>query len=161
MPNGAPETRDYFAEMYVAGVMADAGWNIYFPRRDIGFDFMATIQCEEEVLIRPVQVKGKYPTENVGDKTTYGYRGRLSQTHPEMILAIPYFAYGIKESPVTTAYIPSSLIRENSNNPGIFRCEPAALTSGVPRARRDYAKFFDSSGVELASYTGFSKYSVG
>jgi len=27
------ETRDYFAELYVAGLMADAGWNIYFPHR--------------------------------------------------------------------------------------------------------------------------------
>ena len=27
----SPRTRDYFAEMYVAGVLADAGWDIYFP----------------------------------------------------------------------------------------------------------------------------------
>jgi len=57
MENKAPKTRDYFAEMYIAGVMADQGWNIYFPHRDIGFDFMATIEVESEILIRPVQVK--------------------------------------------------------------------------------------------------------
>jgi hypothetical protein len=32
--------RDYFAEMYVAGLLADAGWNIYFPHRDMGFDYI-------------------------------------------------------------------------------------------------------------------------
>jgi len=36
--NDGPQTRDYFAEMYVAGILADKGWNIYFPRRDKGFD---------------------------------------------------------------------------------------------------------------------------
>ena len=35
-------SRDYFAEMYVAGILADNGWNIYFPRRDNGFDFIIT-----------------------------------------------------------------------------------------------------------------------
>ena len=34
--------RDQFAEMYVAGVLADAGWNIYLPHRDVGFDMIAT-----------------------------------------------------------------------------------------------------------------------
>jgi len=38
----SPLTREVFAELYVAGVLADAGWNIYFPTRDIGFDFIAT-----------------------------------------------------------------------------------------------------------------------
>ena len=31
---------DYFAELYVAGRFADAGWNVYFPHRDQGFDFI-------------------------------------------------------------------------------------------------------------------------
>jgi len=33
---------DFFAELYVAGRFADAGWNVYFPRRDRGFDFIAS-----------------------------------------------------------------------------------------------------------------------
>jgi hypothetical protein len=28
--------------MYVAGIMADYGWNVYFPRRDKSFDFIIT-----------------------------------------------------------------------------------------------------------------------
>lgn len=34
------EVSDYFAELYVAGRLADAGWNVYFPHRDKGFDFI-------------------------------------------------------------------------------------------------------------------------
>lgn len=33
---------DYFAELYVAGGFADAGWNVYFPHRDQGFDFIVS-----------------------------------------------------------------------------------------------------------------------
>ena len=74
----APKTRDYFAEMYVAGVLADAGWQIYFPRRDVGFDFVVIKAHGETTLIRPVQVKGKYPTETKTNKQNYGYDGELT-----------------------------------------------------------------------------------
>jgi len=36
------KNRDFFAELYVAGILGDAGWSIYFPKRDVGFDFIAT-----------------------------------------------------------------------------------------------------------------------
>lgn len=62
--------RDYFAEMYVAGLLADAGWNIYFPHRDKGFDYIVTREVVAGVLVRPVQVKGLHPTAEKGDKTT-------------------------------------------------------------------------------------------
>ena len=55
-------TLDYFAETYVAGLLADASWNIYFPRRDKGFDYIVTRETAVGVLVRPVQVKGLYPT---------------------------------------------------------------------------------------------------
>jgi hypothetical protein len=38
----APEVHDYFAELYVAGRFADAGWNVYFLHRDAGFDFIVS-----------------------------------------------------------------------------------------------------------------------
>ncbi len=81
--------KDYFAELYVAGRLADAGWNIYFPHRDEGFDFVISKFVGDVPLLRPVQVKGKYPTGEKGDKLKYGYVGKLTQTHPEMVLAIP------------------------------------------------------------------------
>jgi hypothetical protein len=55
----APENaknRDYFAELYVAGILVDAGWSIYFPKRDVGFDFIAVKELRGQVVIRPVQV---------------------------------------------------------------------------------------------------------
>lgn len=44
-PNG---NRDFFAELYVAGILGDAGWSIYFPKRDVGFDFIIT----KEVVVK-------------------------------------------------------------------------------------------------------------
>jgi hypothetical protein len=61
------KTSDYFAELYVAGRFAEAGWNVYFPRRDRGFDFIVSKALPDgQQLLRPVQVKGKYPTDEKG-----------------------------------------------------------------------------------------------
>jgi hypothetical protein len=87
----APVTRDLFAEFYVAGLFADAGWHLYFPKRDFGFDFIATKQVSDSMIIRPVQVKGLYPTAAKKDKDAYGYSGRLTQLHIDMVLAMPFF----------------------------------------------------------------------
>ena len=37
---------DYFAELHVAGRLADAGWDIYFPHRDKGFDFVIALDSQ-------------------------------------------------------------------------------------------------------------------
>src|SRR5438128_375171 len=67
------EYRDYFAELYVAGLVADAGWNVYFPHRDRGLDFIASkTGGDGQQIIRPVQVKGKYPCKGKTDKQYYG-----------------------------------------------------------------------------------------
>lgn len=88
---GAPKTRDYFAEMYIAGVLADAGWDIYFPRRDRGFDMIVSRPAGDTTIVRPVQVKGKYASDEKTNKASYGYVGRMTAFHSDMILAIPYF----------------------------------------------------------------------
>jgi hypothetical protein len=41
------EYPDYFAELYVAGLMANAGWNVYFPHRDRGLDFIVPVQEQD------------------------------------------------------------------------------------------------------------------
>ena len=156
MKKKGPATRDYFAEMYVAGMMADRGWNVYFPVRDIGFDFIATIKVGNNTIIRPIQVKGKYPTASVLNKNGYGYMGKLSQLHPEMILVIPYFSLKIETHPACVAYIPHSQIRENRNKSGQMRCLPAKLIDGRPEPRRDFKKFFDQSGLQLAATADFN-----
>jgi hypothetical protein len=138
---------DYFAELYVAGTFADAGWNVYFPHRDRGFDFIVSKpDGNGSQILHPVQVKGKYPTGVKGSKVAYGYVGRLSQLHSEMVLAIPFFSAEPSPTLVCIAYIPRSLIRCHSRG---FRCQPASFKLGLPIARRDYARFFNAGGLTL------------
>lgn len=146
--------RDYFAELFVAGRLADAGWNVYFPHRDEGFDFIIAKSVDAgPQLIRPVQVKGKYPTEGKTDKPVYGYVGELSQVHPQMVLAIPFFALQSPEVPCCVAYLPFSLIRHHSRG---FRCQPATFRAGVPAPRRDHRRFFDHQGLALLRQSDWS-----
>jgi hypothetical protein len=143
-----PEHRrqpDYFAELYVAGILADAGWNIYFPHRDRGFDFIIAKLVAGNMLLRPVQVKGKYPTGDKTDKPSYGYIGRLTEIHPEMVLSIPFFAAKSQMNPpLFVAYMPFSLIRRHKRG---YRCLPATFQRGEPKRRRDFAQFFDLDGI--------------
>ncbi|MHB1081617.1 MAG: hypothetical protein ACYC67_19670 [Prosthecobacter sp.] len=138
--------RDYFAEMYVAGILADSGWNIYFPRRDQGFDFIITKEIQGRMVVRPVQVKGLYPTKTKTDKSVYGYTGRLTQLHPDMLLAIPFFstdAAGV--APIHIAYMPRSRIRKQASRG--YRCVPAQFLSGVAIPRKESRRYFDSGGI--------------
>lgn len=138
--------RDYFAEMYVAGLFADAGWNVYFPRRDKGFDYVVTHESDAGVLIRPVQVKGLYPTATKGDKAGYGYRGKLSLLHPAMVLVLVYFPLGACEgTPQHIAYMPRAEIRPRTR--GGYRCVPCKLTAGLVSPRPKFLGYFDSPGL--------------
>jgi hypothetical protein len=121
----APATRDVFAELYVAGVLADAGWNVYFPTRDIGFDFIATKVIDAQVVIRPIQVKGKYPTAGKGDVRFYGYGGWLSQLHRDMVLAIAFFTSTRSPAPLHIAYMPFGQVRPHSTDPEWWQSFPA------------------------------------
>jgi hypothetical protein len=148
MKGPAPRTSDYFAELYVAGRFAEAGWNVYFPHRDQGFDFIVSKLVGNEQLIRPVQVKGKYPTAEKRNWPAYGYVGKLSQLHPDMVLAIPYFPFGSREMPLFTAYLPPGLIKKHSRG---YRCEPASFRAGAPAQRKSFDRFFGESGLELVA----------
>jgi hypothetical protein len=135
---------DYFAELFVAGRLADAGWNVYFPHRDQGFDFLITKTIKTgEILIRPVQVKGKYPTGEKGDQSLYGYIGKLA-LHPEMVLAIPFFSHNSPAVPVHVAYMPAKTIRRHVRG---YRCQPGRFKSGEPTPRGDHLVFFDEEGM--------------
>jgi len=149
---------DFFAELYVAGRFADAGWNVYFPRRDRGFDFIVSRPSGATQLLRPVQVKGKYPTADKTDKSVYGYIGELTELHPDMVLAIPFFSANSSEVPTCVAYLPFGIVRRNRRG---FRCEPAAFHGGRPIPRRDYAKFFDDSGLRLVEQPNWPTLRVG
>lgn len=148
-----PKTRDYFAELYVAGLLADSGWNVYFPHRDRGMDFIASITNDDGLeTIRPVQVKGKFPTGQKADKVAYGYVGRLNQIHPEMVLVIPYFETASGGPPLCTAFMPFSRVRPHSRG---YRCEPASFKNGTSEPRRDFRQFFDAAGITLMRSSEF------
>jgi len=138
--------RDYFAEMYVAGLLADEGWNIYFPRRDKGFDYVVTLETESGVLVRPIQVKGRYPQDGKSDKSTYGYSGKLSLLHPDMALVLVYFPLGASEgTPQHIAYMPRGQVRPRSRRG--YRCVPSSLRPGIVTPRRKYVGYFDGPGL--------------
>ena len=111
-----------------------------------------------DMVIRPVQVKGKYPESLKTNRAVYGYVGKLSQSHPEMVLAIPYFPVTIKNShPTCIAYMPASQVRQHVRG---CRCEPAEFRDGEPKPRRYYARFFDDQGIELLESKDFSSLKV-
>ena len=141
-------TRDFFAELYVAGIMGDAGWSVYFPKRDVGFDFIVSKEVGDHVLIRPVQVKGRYPSEAKSDKNNYGYIGSLSQLHHDMVLALPFFprdTTGV--APDFIAYMPRSRIKVQTSRG--YACQPARFVSGAAQPRKTYQKYIGSAGLQL------------
>jgi len=136
-----------FAEMYVAGVFADCGWSVYFPRADKGFDFIVIKSIDGVQRIRPVQVKGKYPEKLTGKVAAYGYRGKLTAIHDEMVLAIPFFSSNKRgESPVCIAYVPKNMVQQKSN--GTYICAPAKFKDGEPSQRESYQHFFGEDGLK-------------
>jgi len=144
--------RDYFAELYVAGIFGDAGWSVYFPKRDVGFDFIASKKVNGLILLRPVQVKGLYPTKEKKDKPTLGYQGSLTAVHSEMVLAIPFFAANERGvAPENIAYMPLSQLRPRER--GGFRCMPARFISGHALPRRSFAHFFGEDGLLMLEQT--------
>lgn len=149
-------TRDLFAELYVAGLLADAGWHLYFPKRDYGFDFIATKVVRSSIIIRPVQVKGLYPTESKKKKAVYGYSGKLTQLHRDMVLAMPFFPVTREPSPLFTAFLPFCQVRPRNNKPGKYYAFPACFREGAPVMRRDFRRFFDAAGLQLLEAEDFA-----
>jgi hypothetical protein len=138
--------RDYFAEMYVAGILADNGWNVYFPRRGKGFDFIITKPVNDQIIVRPVQVKGKYPEVEGRNFPAYGYVGKLSQLHKDMVLAITYFSTNIHSvAPDHIAHLPRTQIRIQRKLG--YACHPACCRNGEAEPRRDFRKYFDAEGM--------------
>lgn len=146
---GADENHavDYTAEFRVAADLAAAGWQIYFPSRDTGFDFLVMRDTANDVLIRPVQVTSKLPDVGTTDRKTYGTIRNLSRVHPDMVLAIAFYEHtegGPRHH--STAYLPMSRVVHQTNKK--YRCEPARIDEdGRIHHRRDFAGFFDDAGI--------------
>jgi hypothetical protein len=143
-----PQLEGLPAELAIAGTFTSAGWNVYSPHRDIGFDFIATKQSLNGLLIRPVQVKGCY-LQSRKDSAYYGRTNfELKQTHPEMVLVIPYYLPGdVLLRPKFVAFLPWSQLKVMRN--GNYRAQPACIKKGEVLRRRDFAKFFDLPGIQL------------
>ena len=139
--------RDEFAEQYVAGVFAENGWSVYFPRKDKGFDFVITKQTRDGMIVRPVQVKGKFPETTTAVRKKYGYRGKLTAVHPDMVLAMPLFSSLARLAhPDCIAYIPLGKIAKSAN--GTFWCGPAKLEKGKVAGKLSYLSYFDDLGLK-------------
>src|SRR5258708_25600490 len=147
----APATRDYFAEPYVAGLFGEAGWSVYFPKRDVGFDFIATKSVDGDVLIRPVQVKGLYPTAGKTDKAVYGFLGELTAVHAAMVLVLPFFHTSNYHAPECVAFLPLDQFKLPSG--GRIRCVPCTFTAGHSVPRRESKKYFGIEALLLVEAT--------
>jgi len=143
-----PETqRDYFAELYCAGIFGDAGWSVYFPKRDVGFDFVVTKDIGDQIILRPVQVKGLYPTNAKGNRMGYGWRGNLTAVHKEMVLVLAYFAATERGvAPELIAYMPYAEIKRPTR--GGYRCLPANFTGGHAVRRKEFQRYFGEGGLK-------------
>lgn len=84
--------------MYVAGLLADHSWDIYFSRRDTGFDMIVSRPLEGTTIVRRDHVKGKYASDEKTDKKVYGHVGALTAFYDDIILAIPLFHLGNRSS---------------------------------------------------------------
>jgi hypothetical protein len=157
-PDGAPLTRDYFAELYVAGMFGDAGWAVYFPKRDVGFDFVATKSVNGKMLLRPVQVKGKYPVKD-GKDGNLGFGGKLSALHDDMVLVIPYFdAHERGVAPSQVAYLPFPALRPR--NRGGYRAAPAKFQANRVLQRQQFQQFFGEQGLAAVEGENWGKVTV-
>lgn len=151
--------RDEFAELYTAGLFADAGWTVYFPRRDRGFDYIVTKQHDTEMLVRPVQVKGVYPEEQKKGGRPFGKDLKLTAFHPQMVLVMPFFEYSPEkaESPTHVAFFP---LQPSRRSDGKHIIRPALLKGGKISIRETYQRFCGKTGIDAVSASGWGRTSA-
>jgi hypothetical protein len=148
-------SRDYFAELYVAGLFGDCGWAVYFPKRDVGFDFIISKQVDELMILRPVQVKGKFPEIGRTEGRVYGFIGELTARHPDMVLAIPYFSTDAFEAaPSCIAFMPDWQIRPQASRGS--SCCPAVYRDAKSEPRASFVSYFNRPGIQLLEDIGWS-----
>lgn len=152
------------AELIVAAQLVEYGWNIYSPHRDVGFDFIATLPLPGgKVLIRPVQVRGRFP-ESMEDTPYLGkLKVELSQWDEEMVLAMPFFRTddGIQKL-VCVAFMPFFQLRAKANKTKEwFSCHPARIKNGAIEPRPFFKKFFDGAGIAAMAKPAWKKTPIG
>jgi hypothetical protein len=148
--------RDLFAELYVAGLFADAGWSVYFPHRDVGFDFIATKVAQPSVIIRPVQVKGRYPEPGRRSRGWLGWEGTLTQIHPEMVFAISFFPTTHESAPLFTAFLPLVSLNPDRTEPNNYSVYPGSYNCQTTVQRKMFRPFIGAEGLDLVATAGFN-----
>lgn len=138
--------RDEFAELYVSALFADGGWTVYFPRRDKGFDCIVTMQKGDDMLVRPIQVKGVYPEEFKKGGKPFGRDLKLTAIHPQMVLVMPFFQYAPEKSssPTHVGFFP---IKPSTRPDRKHIIRPAFLKAGVISVRDSYQGSFGKAGI--------------
>ncbi len=154
-PKAGRKLRDQFAEMYVAGCFMDAGWQVFFPHRDEGFDFIAAKKTSTGTFLRPVQVRGCYREPGGrANKPTYGKNPiSLTQRHPDMVVAIPFFSEQSPHHPHGVAYLRLPDLKTNGVKGSLYSY-PAQLKDGIAHPRPAYEGLFGAPGLarlEVAS----------
>jgi hypothetical protein len=99
-------------------------------------------------------VKGKFPESTTAVRKKYGYRGKLTATHPDMVLVIPLFSSLERLAhPDCVAYMPYNQIGKAKE--GTFWCGPAKLEKGKVSAKRSFQRYFDEQGLKAMESTDF------
>jgi hypothetical protein len=147
------------SELAVAAYLAQHDWHIYYPRRDVGFDFIVSKLVGGGMLLRPVQVRSRRP-RGQSDRKYFGHqRTKLSQTHPEMVLAMPFYDSGHVLRPLFIGFFPWSQIHANRDGER-YHCLPAKVSGGRISIRRDFRKFFDDAGCTLMEREDFREQQI-
>ena len=111
---------------------------------------IATFKSECGIILRPIQVKGKYPQDGKLKKPTYGYVGKLTATHPDMVLAVPYFSAESGNFPDHISRVPFSLIKSHSRG---YRADYAQFSNGEANPRPGFTYLFDELGLSALADT--------
>jgi hypothetical protein len=111
------------------------------------------------MIVRPVQVKGKFPETTTAVRKKYGYRGRLTAIHKDMVLAIPLFTSLERLAhPDCIAFMPLSTITEPKK--GLYWCAPAKLEKGKVSAKESFKHYFGEDGIRYVESTNFGNTSL-
>lgn len=148
--------RAEFAELYAAGLFADRGWTVYFPRADKGFDFIATLPRGENMLVRPVQVKGVYPEKIKKGGKPFGRTLKLTAFHPQMVLVMPFFEY-TPEKAASPTHVGFFAVKPLETEDGKHKFHPALLKGGKITIRKSYQTYFGNEGIEAVANQQWGK----
>ena len=150
MSTTLPPNPHCFAELHAAALFADAGWTIYFPYPDRGFDFIASRPGQAGTEIRAVQVKGCYPTSGKKPRQKTGYAGPLTAVHSQMVVVVMYFvSHTWGALPHQVAFMPLSSLGRAKD--GDYICKPASFTGTEFKQRPTYTRFFGKDGIDAVA----------